>query len=269
MFLKLHNFIESELITICKEPDFQFELEQFYEGEVQFITSLDEVATTTNYVVIIFEYLFNTVVTETITQLIKNTIQFDGSRSLILDTDLNEHQLQTTLIELDEVKRNISRFVFSKIFKIKKTQRLTKELLLRKFDEKIKVSRTEIATEFGIDPKTLNVWIKEIYGDKKFKGKELRFSEYLDLFIKFYISTAATSINLENNKDHFKNLLASENTAIKPIYSKSDIAEITSSNYKVAKNQLLDHNNFNFYKKMNVFPYSLAIQLIENMNGKK
>ena len=76
-------------------------------------------------------------------------------------------------------------------------------------------------------------------------------------------------INLENNKGHFKNLLARENTVIKPIYSKSDIAEITSSNYKVAKNQLLNHSNFDFYEKMNVFPYSLAIQLIENMNGKK
>ena len=67
-----------------------------------------------------------------------------------MQTDLKKEELGYALERLDVIKAKIGRYVFNKLFKIKRSQRLTKDLLIRKMDTVIKVSRDEIATEFGI-----------------------------------------------------------------------------------------------------------------------
>ena len=141
----------------------------FKKDDIAFISSLEQVGATSNYVVIDFEYLLNALITETLSQLIRNAIQKDSNQKLVKKTDLDNDELVNALEKLDDIKNKIGRFVFLKVFKIKKSQRLTKDLLLNKIDKIVKISRTEIANEFGIDAKTLNNWIVEIYGHDKFE----------------------------------------------------------------------------------------------------
>lgn len=267
MFTKLHSYLISELNLILNDSKFQLELQQVVENEIKFISSFDQVGTTTNYVVIDFNYILNALVTETLSQLIKNVIRYDTNSELVMKTDLDTTKLISALEQLDEIKNKVGHYVFLKIFKIKKSQRLTKDLLISKIDGVIKMSRIEIASEFGIDTKTLNVWIKEIYGVDKFKGKEIRFSEYLDLFNKLLIAKESNSLSFNENKEHFKKLFDISNVEVKKVYSKKDIIDLSSSDYKTAKNQLVNYNKMEFYENMNLFPYSLAKQLIRKMNG--
>lgn len=269
MFLKLNSFLVSELESLLSDSKFQLELQKIIEDDIAFITSLEQVGSTSNYVVIDFEYLLNALNTETLSQLIKNAIQDDTNSGLVMKTDLDATNLVSALDKLDNIKVKIGHFVFLKVFKIKKSQRLTKELLVKKIDKVIKASRSEIAAEFGIDIKTLNVWIKEIYGIDKFKGKEIRFSEYLDLFNKILIDKESNSFSFNQNKEHFKKIFDKSNHEVKKVYSKKDIIDLSSSDYKIAKNQLVNHNEIEFYKNMNLFPYSLAKQLLGKMNGKE
>lgn len=268
MFSKLTSFLVSELNSIVKDSKFQLELQEIVEDDIAFISSLEQVGATSNYVVIDFEYLLNALITETLSQLIRNAIQTDSNQKLLMKTDLENDELVNALEKLDDVKNKIGRFVFHKVFKIKKSQRLTKDLLLNKIDKIVKISRTEIANEFGIDVKTLNNWIVEIYGHDKFKGKELRFSEYLDLFVKLYISLDETTLNFQNNQLHFESLFDNKNFEIKSVYTKKDIVDLSDSDYKTTRNQLVKHNKLAVYEKMNLFPYSLAIKLLKDMNGK-
>lgn len=268
MFSKLNSFLVSELKSILGDSKFQFELQKLVEDDIEFISSLDQVVTTSNYVVIDFDYLLNALVTETLTQLINNAVKNEVNQDFVIKTNLDNDELVSALIKLDDIKNKIGHHVFLKVFKIKKSQRLTKELLITKIDTIVKMSRVEIATEFGIDTKTLNVWIKEIYGENKFKGKEIRFSEYVDLFIKLFISQNETSLNFESNKLHFKNLFDKKNNEIKSLYRKKDIVDLSDSDYKITRNQLVDRSKSEIYEKMNLFPYSLAISLLEDMNGK-
>ena len=218
--------------------------------------------------VIDFEYLLNALITETLSQLIRNAIQKDSNQKLVKKTDLDNDELVSALEKLDDIKIKVGRFVFLKVFKIKKSQRLTKDLLLNKIDKIVKISRTEIANEFGIDVKTLNNWIVEIYGNDKFKDKELRFSEYIDLFKKLSISLDETTIDFQNIRLHFENLFDIKNCETKLVYSKEDIVNLSDSDYKTTRNQLVRHNKLAVYEKMNLFPYSLAIMLLKDMNGK-
>lgn len=268
MFSKLNNFLVSELNSIVKDSKFQLELQEIVEDDIAFISSLEQVGATSNYVVIDFEYLLNSLITETLSQLIKNAIQKDSNQKLVKKTDLDNDELVNALEKLDDIKNKIGRFVFFKVFKIKKSQRLTKDLLLNKIDKIVKISRTEIANEFGIDAKTLNNWIVEMYGNDKFKGKELRFSEYLDLYIKLNISLDETTIDFQNNRLHFENLFDIKNSETKLVYSKEDIVNLSDSDYKTTSKQLVERNKISFYKKMNLFPYTLARKLLERMNGK-
>lgn len=269
MFSKLQSYLISELKSILGDSKFQLELQQIVEDDIKFISSLEEVGSIKNYVVIDFNYIYNAFASETLTQLIKNTIQDHINSDLVMKTDLDTTKLVSTLEKLDNIKSKVGHFVFLKAFKIKKTQRLTKELLIRKIDKVIKVSRSEIAAEFGIDIKTLNVWIKAIYGIDKFKGKEIRFSEYLDLFYKLLIDNESNSLSFNENKEHFKKLFDKSSLRVKKVYSKKDIIDLSSSDYKIAKNQLVNRNEIEFYKNMNLFPYSLAKQLLRKMNGEE
>lgn len=268
MFSKLHSYLVSELSSILADSKFQSDLQEIVEHNIEFISSLDQVGTTSNYVVIDFEYLLNALITETLSQLIRNAIQKDSNQKLVKKTDLDNDELVNALEKLDDIKNKIGRFVFLKVFKIKKSQRLTKDLLLNKIDKIVKISRTEIANEFGIDAKTLNNWIVEIYGNDKFKGKELRFSEYLDLYVKLNISLDETTIDFQNIRLHFENLFDIKNSETKLVYSKEDIVNLSDSDYKTTRNQLVRHNKLAVYEKMNLFPYSLAIKLLKDMNGK-
>lgn len=268
MFSKLQSYLVSELSSILADSKFQSDLQEIVEHNIEFINSLDQVGTTSNYVVIDFDYLLNALLTETLSQLIRNAIETDSNQKLVKKTDLDNDELVSALEKLDDIKIKVGRFVFLKVFKIKKSQRLTKELLINKIDKIVKISRTEIANEFGIDVKTLNNWIVEIYGHDKFKGKELRFSEYLDLFVKLLISLDEITLNFQNNQLHFESLFDNKNFEIKSVYTKKDIVDLSDSDYKTTRNQLVKHNKLAVYEKMNLFPYSLAIKLLKDMNGK-
>lgn len=268
MFLKLYHFIQSELTSLCNDPDFQSELRQIAGENTEPIGSLEEIGNTSNYVVIDFNFLFSCVVTETLSELFKRNSQTDKISNWVMQTDLKKEELGYALERLDVIKAKIGRYVFNKLFKIQRSQRLTKDLLLRKMDTVIKVSRDEIATEFGIENKTLNLWITQIYGFDKYKDKEIRFSEYLDLYIRCFVSSDATSFNFEHNRKHFQNLFDKNNKEIKRVYSKKDIIELSDSDYKTARAQVLDHNKLEFYATMNIFPYTLAQEIIQGMNGK-
>lgn len=268
MFSKLNSYLISELKAILDNLKFQEELLQIVEEDIQFISSLDQVETISNYVVIDFNYLSSALITETLSQLIKNFIQHDTNTELVMKTDLNDDELVGTLEKLDLIKKKVARYLIIRVFKIKKSQRLTKKLLVNKIDKIIKISRAEIATEFGVDVKTLNLWINKIYGHDKFKDKEIRFSEYIDLFIKLLVSLDEDSLSFEKNKLHFQRLFDSKNTEIKSVYSKKDVVTISDSDYKTTKNQVVKHNKSEFYEKLNLFPYSLATKLIRDMNGK-
>lgn len=268
MFSKLQSYLISELKLILSDSKFQLELQEIVEYDIEFISSLDQVGTTSNYVVIDFDYLLNALVTETLSQLIRIAIQTDSNQKLVKKTDLDNDELVSALEKLDDIKNKVGYVVFLKVFKIKKSQRLTKDLLLNKIDKIVKISRTEIASEFGIDGKTLNNWIEEIYGNDKFKDKEIQFSEYLDLFVKLHISLDETELNFQNNQLHFESLFDKKNFEIKSLYTKKDIVDLSDSDYKTTRNQLVKHNKLVVYKKMNLFPYSLAIKLLKDMNGK-
>lgn len=269
MFSRLNNYLVSELNSIIGDSKFQLELQHLIEEDIKFISSLEEVDSTSKYVVIDFNYILNALRTETLSQLIKNAIQDEINSALVLKTDLENVELVSALEKLDEIKSKVGNFVFLKVFKIKKSQRLTKKLLIGKIDKVIKVSRSEIAAEFDIDVKTLNVWIKEIYGIDKFKGKEIKFSEYLDLYNKLLIAKESNSLSFIENKEHFVKLFDKYNVEVKKVYSKKDIIDLSSSDYKIAKKQLVNLNKMNFYKTMNLFPFSLAKLLLRKMNGEK
>ena len=66
MFSKLNSFLVSELNSVVNDSKFQLELQEIVEDEIAFISSLEELGATSNYVVIDFEYLLNALITETL-----------------------------------------------------------------------------------------------------------------------------------------------------------------------------------------------------------
>ncbi|MCH3885688.1 hypothetical protein [Tenacibaculum aquimarinum] len=118
-------------------------------------------------------------------------------------------------------------------------------------------SKTNICKEFGVNKRTLNKWLEIVGLGSRFKGrKKLNFKEYEEIFTALFTSEYE-DLNINDNLQAYKERIK---RGLK--FSKSKIATLTESDYKVQKENL---KKFEYYHFTDVFPYSIATLLVEKM----
>lgn len=118
-------------------------------------------------------------------------------------------------------------------------------------------SKNEISKEFGINKRTLNKWLDIVGLGNKYKGKrKIGFDEYTEIFTAFFTSENE-NFNINDNLQAYKERI---DKGLK--FSKSKIASLTESDYKVQKENL---KKFEYYHFTDVFPYSIATLFVEKM----
>jgi len=160
---------------------------------------------------------------------------------------------------------------------IKKRKLITsKKEILKFFEKKIQFSQTSIAIEWGVNNDTLSKWFVIMYKTNPFaKRKKINLSEYLKIYNDFFIMEK----DCKNYDDGF---MITDNkidfyvsAAVKgKTYTKKEVIELgfdldnepITSHYTQARKFLLE--KYPYYKLVNKFPNSLALELIEALKVK-
>ena len=121
----------------------------------------------------------------------------------------------------------------------------------------IYTSKSKISDEFGVDKRTLNKWLEVVGLSEKFKGKrKIYLKEYMEIYSALFISK-------NENFNISKNLILYQKRLIKGMsFNKSDLASLTSSDSKTLKDNLKKNE---FYSFLDVFPYSICQNLVDQM----
>ncbi|MXS71570.1 hypothetical protein GSF70_10105 [Flavobacteriaceae bacterium W22] len=205
-------------------------------------------------------------------------------------SEFNFKNLSSAVVKLDDVTGFISSsernlYLFFGFFIIQYVHILTiisirkrtpvyfKEDILKYFDRKIQFSQAAIAKEWEVDNDTLSKWLEIMYQSNPFvKRKRINLSEYLRVYNDFFIlknerKTGDDYFMIPEERINFYIM-----TAVKgKTYTKSEVIELgfnlddkpTTTHYTQAKKILSE--KFPYYKRINKFPNSWALELIEQL----
>lgn len=156
---------------------------------------------------------------------------------------------------------------FATFLNLKSMSDFKNDYLKKHISKIITYSKQEIASEFGIDKKTLNKWLCLVYGYDKFKErKKINFLEYLEIFNAFFLTEAEEKLDLNANLESAMTRVLQGVT-----YTKSEIIElginvkeeINRSEYNIAHKAL--QKKYSYFKKYDKYPVSIANSMIEDL----
>lgn len=119
------------------------------------------------------------------------------------------------------------------------------------------VTKEIIAKEFECNKRTLSKWLKIHFGNRFVRNnRKVTINEYLEIFEAFFLDDDQT-LNLNNDLDKYLKRVGKGMS-----FSKSDLAELCSSDLKTQKANL---KKIAFYSSVNKFPYSTCKELAAKM----
>jgi hypothetical protein len=121
----------------------------------------------------------------------------------------------------------------------------------------IYTSKSKISDEFEVDKRTLNKWLEIVGLSEKFKGKrKIYLKDYMEIYSTLFLSKS-------ENFNISKNLILYQKRLIEGMsFNKSKLASLACSDSKTLKDNLKKNK---FYSFLDVFPYSIAKNLVEQM----
>ena len=123
----------------------------------------------------------------------------------------------------------------------------------------VKFTKKEIYEEFVVTKQTFNKWLKHSFNERFNNNKKITFLEYIEIHEAFLLTKEEGKFNfLEDEKIY-------EERSKQLVFSKEDIRQKTESNLKTMKKEL---TKFPLYDNMNVFPFRVANEMIDHLEGK-
>lgn len=189
---------------------------------------------------------------ENITELISTPSKFQEHRDELLNLITDHNGLK----KIFEIQEQLAVYNLRTVFDIdlegkkrEESKELTKGLVY--------VTKERIAMEFGCNKRTLSKWFKIHFGDQfSRKDRKITINEYLQIFEAFFLSEDE-NLDLNNDLDKYLKRLKKGTS-----FSKSDLAELCSSDLKTQKQNL---KKIAFYSSINKFPYSILNELAHKM----
>lgn len=120
-------------------------------------------------------------------------------------------------------------------------------------------SKKVISDEFGVNKRTFNKWLVIVGLGDKYKGKKrIYFDEYIEIFTALFLSKSE-KLDLNNSLETYRKRIEK---GMK--FSKSDIANLSSSDIKTQKDNLRKIDKYNLG---NIFSYSVTKLFVEKMGS--
>ncbi|WP_157730241.1 hypothetical protein [Tenacibaculum jejuense] len=138
---------------------------------------------------------------------------------------------------------------------------LEEEIIKKKL---FSTNKTNIASEFGVDIKTLNKWLNILFNDR-FKGvRKIYYDDYIEIFKALFLAKGE-KLDFSKNINIYRKRLSK---GLK--HRKKDIVKYTnegssldvSTLLKIQKEELSKNN---YYLFTDVFPYSITKLLVEEL----